>query len=123
MITVLNLRRHIITAADELNLPLTVKQVDHLTNRVAAHAARGRAPRLALTTQQHAVLVGLASGEDSGETAHRLGLSVDTVKTHKRRLYKALGAVNGAHAVAVASNLGLLRTAQQAAAGRSGGDD
>lgn len=109
MITVTTLRRHIVAAADELNLPLTLRQVDQLTNRVALSSARGKAPNLHLSNQQYAVLVGLASGEEAQETGRRIGRSVDTVKSHRRRLYSALGAENGAHAVAIAMNLGLLK--------------
>ncbi|MFH9823069.1 LuxR C-terminal-related transcriptional regulator [Streptomyces bobili] len=110
MITVLTLRRHIVAVADELNLPLTLRQVDQLTNRVALRSARGKASTLHLTNQMYAVLVGLASGEEVEQTANRIGRSVDTVKSHRRRLYKALEAENGPHAVAIAMNAGLLRT-------------
>lgn len=115
MITVLDLRRHILTAADALHLPLTLRQVDQLANRIAASAARGTTPTLHITQQQHAILVGLACGEEVEETGRRLALSTDTVKSHRRRLYKALGARNGPHAVTIALSAGLLRTAPQAA--------
>lgn len=119
MITVLDLRQHILTAADELDLPLTLRQVDRLATRVAARAAGSTAPEVRLTNRMFEVLIGLASGEESEGTARRLGLTAHTVKTHKRLLYTALGAANGAQAVAVAMGLGLLRTAQKEAAGRS----
>lgn len=109
MITVLALRQHIVAAADELNLPLTLRQVDQLTNRVALRSARGPAPELQLTNQQYAVLVGLASGEEAEETGRRIGRTLDTIKSHRRHLYKALGAENGPHAVAIAMDMGLLR--------------
>lgn len=108
MISTIELRRHILTAADELNLPLTLRQVDQLTTRVAARAARGKHPQLDLPQQRFAVLVGLANGEEAIETGRRLGLSLNTVKTHRRRLFKMLGAENGAHAVAIATRLGIL---------------
>jgi two-component system nitrate/nitrite response regulator NarL len=65
---------------------------------------------VAISSRCHAVLVGLAAGEEVSETARRLGRSLDTVKTHRRRLYKQLGARNAAHAVAIADRMGLLRT-------------
>ncbi|MFJ5151443.1 response regulator transcription factor [Streptomyces sp. NPDC088353] len=117
MISTIDLREQIATAADELGLPLTLKHVDQLTSQVAVRAAHGDKPRKTLTRQMHAVLVGIASGEESRETAHRLHLSVDTVKTHKLRLYARLGARNAAHAVAIATRLGILPGAE--AGGRS----
>ncbi|MEV6833562.1 helix-turn-helix transcriptional regulator [Streptomyces sp. NPDC051133] len=54
------------------------------------------------------VLQALAAGETLSETATRLSLSEDTVKTHRRRLYARLGARTGAHAVAIASRSELL---------------
>lgn len=111
MISTIDLRKHIVDTADELNLPLTMKQVDQLTTRVAARVARGDKPQLTLSNQRYAVLVGLASGEEVVDTARRLCLSVDTVRTHRRALYKALGVGNGPHAVAVAMGLGILNPA------------
>lgn len=61
-----------------------------------------------LTPRLVDVLQALAAGETLGETAARLRLSEDTVKTHRRRLYARLGARTGAHAVAIASGRGLL---------------
>lgn len=111
MISTIDLRKHIVETADELNLPLTIKQVDQLTTQVAARVARGAKPRLKLTSQQYVILVGIASGEEVADTARRLCRSVDTVKTHRRALYKALGVGNGAHAVAEAMRLGILSPA------------
>ncbi|MFJ1653488.1 response regulator transcription factor [Streptomyces sp. NPDC088337] len=104
------LRKHMLRAADELGLPLSVKQVHRFANRVADHAARGPAPDLLITPHRYAVLVGLASGESSGETGDRLGMSVNTVKSHRQCVYQRLGATNAAHAVAIAKDLGILRT-------------
>lgn len=71
------------------------------TNPVKAERA-GLSPRLA------DVLYGLAAGETVGQTAARIGLTADTVKTHRERLYRKLGALNGPHAVAIAGHMGLL---------------
>ncbi|MFD4968884.1 response regulator transcription factor [Streptomyces sp. NPDC058424] len=117
MITSSDLRQHIAAAADELNLPLTVKHVELLASRVAERADSGHQPRKALTRQMYAVLVGIANGESSTETGKRLSVTAHTVRTHKLRLYKALGARNAAHAVAIATQLGILHVAE--AGGRS----
>ncbi|MGW4043032.1 response regulator transcription factor [Streptomyces sp. NPDC004721] len=109
MITTHDLRQQIATAADELNLPLTVKHVELLASRVAERADGGHQPRRALTRQMYAVLVGIANGESSTETGKRLSVTAHTVRTHKLRLYKALGARNAAHAVTIAMRLGILR--------------
>ncbi|MFE9127010.1 hypothetical protein ACFYOF_16595 [Streptomyces sp. NPDC007148] len=108
MISVLDLRRHIIAAANELNLPLTRVQVDRLATHVMDRAARGTVPRAEISQSLHLVLVGLAGGEEIVETASRIGRAVETVKTQRRRLYARLGAKNGAHAVAIAMDRGLL---------------
>lgn len=116
MINAHTLRRHVISGADRLDLPLTLPQAGALANWIAASVTRGSHPDIKLSNQQHAVLVGLASGEDAQATADRIGRSLDTVKTHRRTLYAELGAKTGAQAVAIAMSLGLLRTGQQEAA-------
>ena len=63
--------------------------------------AENRAPNV-LTVQQLRVVIGLARGETVIETARRLALSPDTVRTHRRRLFRRLRVHNGAHAVAIA---------------------
>ncbi|MGY5048243.1 LuxR C-terminal-related transcriptional regulator [Streptomyces sp. 900105755] len=117
MISVNTLRRHVITAAEKHDLPLSIRQAEALANYLAVHANRGPAQTVRLTDVQFAALIGLASGEEAKETGRRLCRSEDTIKTHRRTLYKALGARSGAHAVAIAHELGLLRTS----AARAGG--
>ncbi|MGW2937630.1 response regulator transcription factor [Streptomyces sp. NPDC001156] len=112
MISVFDLRQKLIDAADELNLPLTLRQVDALTTLVVARASRGVAPLMTISSQRHAVLVGLAAGESVEETAARLARSLETVKSHRKHLYEQLGARNAAHAVAIADRMGLLRMSQ-----------
>lgn len=124
MITALDLR-HLITAAEELHLPLTVRQVDQLTHRAAAHAERAtrrRTPRLVLSREQLDVLAGLAAGEQEPDIARRLNLTGYAVKGRRERLFKVLGAKNAPHAVALAYGMGLLRTARPEATGRPGGE-
>ena len=116
------LRHHIAAAAHELKLPLTAQQVHLLTTHVADRTAPNRQPQVQLSRQLMAVLVGLARGEATHETAARLGMSHHTVKTYKARLYKKLGSKTGAQTVATAMNMGILRpSGPTAGAGRSGG--
>ncbi|MFF0143609.1 LuxR C-terminal-related transcriptional regulator [Streptomyces sp. NPDC005227] len=115
MIAIKNLREHILTAAEKYDFPLSLRQAETLSNHLAVHVNRGTAtagaPRL--TDVQFGALVGLASGEDAATTGRRLGRSENTIKTHRRTLYAALGAHSGAQAVAIAIDLGLLHTAKQ----------
>jgi DNA-binding NarL/FixJ family response regulator len=120
MITVTDMREHVLTAAEKYDLPLSIKQADVLSNHLAVYASQGTARKARLTDCQLATLVGLASGESAKETGRRIGRTENTVKTHRRRLYKALGARSGAHAVAIAIATGLLRAPQPKTA--SGGD-
>jgi LuxR family transcriptional regulator, maltose regulon positive regulatory protein len=57
---------------------------------------------------EHAVLLLLASDLTQREVGQRLYLSLNTVKTHTRRLYRKLGASSREEAVARAEALGLL---------------
>ncbi|MFH8752997.1 response regulator transcription factor [Streptomyces rimosus] len=64
-----------------------------------------------LPQQQRAVLVAMANGLSVGETARRLCLAPATIKSHRRLLYRRLGARCSAHAVATAIRVGLLDVA------------
>lgn len=59
------------------------------------------APNL-LSPPEKAVVIGLARGETASQTAKRMGLSFHTVRTHRFRVKKRLGAVCGAQVVAIA---------------------
>lgn len=65
-----------------------------------------------LTARQLDVLAAVADGDSNRETAARLGLSRNTIGTHLRHIYTALGVdTSGAprcHAVALAHQHGLL---------------
>jgi DNA-binding NarL/FixJ family response regulator len=68
-----------------------------------------RAPRLAglprtvvITCRQADVLAGICHGHTNAEIGRRLGVSEDTVKSHARLLFRALGARDRAHAAALA---------------------
>ena len=61
-----------------------------------------------LTTRQREVLRGLAMGEQSKVTAHRLNLSVRTVEAYRGQLFSRLGVRGMAEAVRIAVVGGLL---------------
>ncbi|MFG3051806.1 helix-turn-helix transcriptional regulator [Kitasatospora sp. NPDC048239] len=61
-----------------------------------------------LTDQQTAVLLAHARGEQPGQIATSLGISVHTVRTYLRSIFEALNAVNVTHAVGIACALNLL---------------
>ena len=108
MNSTVRLRQLIAEAADESGIVLSPREIDVLADRVTVKAAQGMKSVLRLSPRLTDVLQGLAAGESLPETATRLYLSENTVKTHRRLLYKRLGAETGAHAVAIASAQGLL---------------
>lgn len=61
-----------------------------------------------LTDREWQVLYLSAQGKTLEQTADALGLSVDTIKTHVRRMMRRMGAVNRTHAVAIAYEQGVL---------------
>ena len=69
-----------------------------------------------LTPRQIDILAGLAKGMTRGEIGRALYLSEDTICTHSVALYRRLGvsghvgATGGTAAVAVAYDIGILRT-------------
>lgn len=62
----------------------------------------------ALSTRELQVLTGMAHGRSNGTIGRALYLSEDTVKTHARRMFRKLGAVDRAHAVALGYQRGVL---------------
>jgi len=62
-----------------------------------------------LTERELEVLAGMCEGQSNAEIGRALFLSEDTVKTHARRLFKKLGAVDRANAVALGYRWGLVR--------------
>lgn len=109
MNTTVNLQRLVEDAllayADTAELDLTVRDTTSLSRAAVASLTASRVvlPRTAtmLSGQELAMLRAIAAGEQAPDTARRLCLSVNTVKTHRRRLYKRLGATGAAHAVAL----------------------
>lgn len=63
-----------------------------------------------LAPQKRIILQALAEGRSNEEIADQLDVSVDTVKTHLRYLYRQMGANNRAHAVALGCRWGIVDT-------------
>ena len=69
------------------------------------HRRLGRTTRLSrrpLSPREVEVLALIADGLSKEQAGRRLGISGPTIKSHLSRIYSALGAVNSAHAVAIA---------------------
>ena len=61
-----------------------------------------------LTPREHEVLVLLAGDRSSNEIAQRLGLSVNTVRNHRQRIFTKLGVHSKREAVEIAIARGLV---------------
>lgn len=61
-----------------------------------------------LTRRQQKILGLLSNGYSNEEIANRLGIAVETVKSHVKHLFVRLGARNRPHAVTRGFQLGLL---------------
>lgn len=61
-----------------------------------------------LTPRELTILAALADGTPTYALERRLNIAANTIKTHKRTLYRKLGANTAAHAVGVGFRLGLL---------------
>lgn len=104
----------LLSATDEMRLPLTVRQVEALAER-AATAYRAPLPQLTpqdFTGQQYAVLLAMGQGETVHQTAARMYVKPHTVRAHRRRVLRRLGASSVGDAVARARDIGLLRHPQ-----------
>lgn len=66
------------------------------------------APGLPLSERELEILAAAAAGETRDETGRRLYLTLDTVKTHRWRAFRKLGARSLAHAIAISYERGLL---------------
>jgi DNA-binding CsgD family transcriptional regulator len=62
-----------------------------------------------LTERQHHVLKRIAMGKTADAIAVELGVTAPTIKDHIKRIFAKLGAVDRAHAVALAMRKGVLR--------------
>lgn len=63
-----------------------------------------------LTGREIQVLERIAQGHNYEVIGEELGVTVDTVKSHMRRIFKKLKARNGPHAVAIGIGLHLIGT-------------
>lgn len=90
-----------------LDLVATVEKPE---NSSAPHAGRADAIEKVsqLSERQRQILKGLALGEPSKVTAHRLGLSVRTVEAYRSHVFARLGVRGMADAVRIAVEAGLL---------------
>lgn len=61
-----------------------------------------------LSSRELEVLTELSNGQSYEDIAETLEVSLDTVKSHMKRIFVKLGARNGAHAVGKAYRMGLL---------------
>lgn len=61
-----------------------------------------------LTTRELDVLSGVADGETHLETADRLNLSGETIKSYRKRIIAKLGARNCTHAACMALRRGII---------------
>ncbi|WP_370368735.1 response regulator transcription factor [Catenulispora sp. GP43] len=68
----------------------------------------GDARRRSLTPREVEVLTMVAAGRSRDEISRLLGMAPDTVASHMSRIYRALGARNAAHAVALAHGCGVM---------------
>ena len=103
--------RAIAEFADPGRLPVIAATVQQ--NLAAARAnARSRHPIEQPSPAELAVLRGLAAGHSRREIGQELYISLNTVKSHTRELYRKLGATSQADAVAQGEALGLLEPDQ-----------
>ena len=79
--------------------------VNHRRGSSGEHAST---PTASLTERELQILQGMSHGRSNGAIGRELYLSEDTVKTHARRLFNKIGAVDRAHAVALGLRIGLL---------------
>ena len=104
-------KRAIAGFPDPGRLPAIAATIEH--GLVAARANAGsRGPVEEPSPAELAVLRGLATGLSRREIAAQLYISINTVKTQTRELYRKLGATSQAEAVARGEALGLLDPSQ-----------
>lgn len=107
------IRIQLLALAEERDLPITVADVAALANAVHSAVLDTLHPEspVTLTGQQVSVLTGLARGDAPADTARRMCISSNTVRTHRQAAYKRLGARTAGQAVALAMSYGLIRPA------------
>jgi DNA-binding NarL/FixJ family response regulator len=107
------LERALLTAVDQLDLPLSVQAVRRLATRAAAlYEPPPNLPKVTvqdLTGQQLGVLLAIAAGEQLSETAARMWVTERTVREHRNKLFAKLGVGTPGEALKRAEQLGLVR--------------
>ena len=101
-------RRMIAGFPDPGRLPAIAASIERDLTMARANAGNGHLVVEEPTPAELAVLRYLASGLSQREIGARLYISMNTVKTHTRELYRKLGVTSRADAVARAEALGLL---------------
>jgi len=104
-------QRAIAEFRDPGRLPAIVAAVERDLSEARSSAGQ-RQPVEEPTPAELAVLRGLAAGLSRRDIGAHLYISLNTVKTHTRELYRKLGATSQAEAVARAEALGLLEPTQ-----------
>lgn len=109
---------YLLKSADLEQLCQAIRQVvaghgalsPEITTQVMRAVARDQSQPVlqSLSPREREVLAELASGATTAEIASTLFISINTSKTHIRRILKKLKAANRAEAVARAINLGLI---------------
>lgn len=102
------LLRLMLDAADRLELPLSVRQVETLARDVARDF-EPPADIPALTQAEMRALVAIRLGETVSQTARRLFVSQSTIRQQRLLAYRKLGVSSAGEAVAAAIQCGLLR--------------
>lgn len=98
----------VVAEGEALPMPATTRRlIASLSAQESAHEREWRAID-DLTDREQEVLVFIARGFSNQEIAGELTLSVDTVKTHVKRVYAKLGARDRVHAVIAAYESGLV---------------
>jgi LuxR family maltose regulon positive regulatory protein len=104
-------QRAIAEFPDPGRLPGIAAAIERALSRARSSAGQ-RQPVEAPSPAELAVLRGLAAGLSRREIGDQLYISLNTVKTHARELYRKLGANSQAEAVARAEALGLLEPSE-----------
>lgn len=87
---------------------LTRKLFDHLKNTMNPKISASDHPKL--TQRELEILTLVAEGLPNREIADALFISLDTVKSHLKKVYQKLGAQNRSHAAKLAIRKGILFT-------------
>ncbi|MDX2538851.1 helix-turn-helix transcriptional regulator [Streptomyces scabiei] len=105
-------RQQLLGEVGRLRHLLGVRRTDGQEQREQAARTAERFVGCPLGVSQLNVLIGAARGEPAEETAERLGIAHDTVKSTRARTLRRLGARTITHAVAIAVAAGWITPAE-----------